>query len=90
MDNINIEVPDEPHEDPGYQDAELEQQVEPEEEDDLVIDQESSNLVPDLEATTEGQKFLKGLVQDIHDEFMMAWDKNAAYRARRSLATSAR
>jgi hypothetical protein len=80
MDNINIEVPDEPHEDPGYQDAELEQQVEPEEEDDLVIDQESSNLVPDLEATTEGQKFLKGLVQDIHDEFMMAWDKNAAYR----------
>lgn len=53
---------------------------EPKEEDELVVNLDSKNLVPDLEATDEGQKFLKRLVQDVHDEFMQAWDKNNAYR----------
>jgi hypothetical protein len=80
MDNIDIEVPPEPFEDPGYVDAELENQVEPERDKPIVIDEDSPNLVPDLEASDEGAKFLKTLVAEVHDEFMQAWDKNQKYR----------
>lgn len=80
MNNIDIEVPQEPVEDPGYIDSELENQIEPPEEAPLVIDQDSPNLVPELEATDEGSKFLKTLVQECHDEFMQAWDKQKSYR----------
>jgi hypothetical protein len=80
MDNIDIDVLQEPEEDPGYQDAELENQVNPPEDKPLVINEDSLNLVPDLEATDEGAKFLKTLVQDVHAEFMQAWDKNDGYR----------
>lgn len=80
MDNIDIEVLEEPQPDPGYEDAELENQIQPPEEQPLVIDENSPNLVPDLEATEEGKKFLKTLVQEVHDEFKQAWDKNDEYR----------
>lgn len=80
MDNIDIEVLQPPEEDPGYEDAEKEPPAEKADEAELVIDLESSNLVEELESTDEGQKFLKRLVQDVHDEFMQAWDKNASYR----------
>jgi hypothetical protein len=80
IDPENVEVPEEPYEDPGYIDAELENQIEPPEDKPLVIDEDSPNLVPELEATDEGKKFLKTLVQDVHDEFMTAWEKNADYR----------
>ncbi len=81
MDSLNIEVFEDPKQDPGYEDTELEEQpLVPEEEPPLVIDPNSKNLVVDLEATDEGQKFLKRLVTDVHDEFMQAWDKNSAYR----------
>jgi hypothetical protein len=80
MDSLNIEVLQEPEEDPGYEDMEQESPLQKEEEKELVIDEDSPNLVPELEATDEGQKFLKRLVQEIHDEFMQAWDKNSAYR----------
>jgi hypothetical protein len=82
LNNIDIEVPQEPVEDPGYIDAELENQIQPAEPKALVINQDSSNLVPELEADEEGAKFLKKLVMEIHDEFMQAWDKNADYRAK--------
>ncbi len=80
MNTIDIDVPPEPTEEPGYQDTERENQIEPEEEAPLVINQDSPNLVPELEATDEGAKFLKTLVQECHDEFMQAWDKNQGYR----------
>jgi len=80
MDALNIEVLQDPEEDPGYEDTERESPLQKEEEKELVIDEDSPNLVPELEATDEGQKFLKRLVQDVHDEFMQAWDKNSAYR----------
>ena len=81
MDSINIEVFEDKPQDPGYEDTELEEQpLVPEEEPPLVIDPNSKNLVVDLESTDEGQKFLKRLVTDVHDEFMQAWDKNSAYR----------
>jgi hypothetical protein len=81
MDNIDIEVLQPPEEDPGYVDADIEVPVEsPSEEPPLVIDEDSTNLVPELEATVEGAKFLKTLVQEVRDEFMMAWEKNQAYR----------
>lgn len=80
MDNVDIEVPPEPIEDPGYLDAELENQIQPPEEKPLVINQDSPNLVPELEATDEGKKFLKTLVQEVHDEFKQAWEKNSEYR----------
>lgn len=80
METTNIEVPPGPQEDPGYLDTELENQVEPPADKPLAIDPNSPNLVPDLEGSDEGKKFLKTLVQEVHDEFMMAWDKNKAYR----------
>lgn len=80
MNNIEIDVPPEPQEDPGYIDADKENQIEPEEELPLVINEDSANLVPELEASDEGAKFLKTLVQECHDEFMQAWDKNKEYR----------
>lgn len=80
MDNIDIEVPAEPQQDPGYIDGELENQIQTAEPEPLVVNPDSPNLVLELEATDEGAKFLKRLVQEIHDEFMQAWDKNAAYR----------
>ncbi len=80
MNSIDIEVPQEPIEDPGFIDAELENQIQPPEEKALVIDENSLNLVPELEASDEGAKFLKKLVMEVHDEFMAAWDKNDAYR----------
>lgn len=81
MNNIDIEVPPQPEEEPGYVDGELENQIEePPEELPLVIDEDSPNLVPDLEASTEGAKFLKDLVMEVHDEFMTAWEKNKDYR----------
>jgi hypothetical protein len=80
MDNIDIEVPREPVEDPGYLDSELENQIQPPEEKPLVINPDSPNLVPDLQESDEGAEFLKKLVQDVHDEFMQAWDKNQTYR----------
>lgn len=81
MDSLNIEVFEDPYQDPGYEDAELEEQPDtPEDEQPLVINPDSPNLIVDLEQTDEGKKFLKRLVTDVHDEFMQAWDKNAAYR----------
>ncbi len=80
MDSLNIEVFDKPEEDPGYEDTEKEPPAQKAEEEGLVIDPDSPNLVVDLEASDEGQKFLKRLVQEVHDEFMQAWDKNSAYR----------
>ena len=80
MDNIDIEVLQPPEEDPGYEDTEKEPPAEKADEEGLVIDPESSNLVADLEASDEGKKFLRRLVDDVHDEFMQAWDKNSAYR----------
>jgi hypothetical protein len=80
MDTTNIEVLKDPEEDPGYVDSENEDPREPDEPEALTINEDSTNLVPDLEATDEGKKFLKKLVQEIHDEFMQAWDKNQHYR----------
>jgi hypothetical protein len=82
MNNIDVEVPQEPVEDPGYIDGELENQIEPDEPAKLTIDVNSPNLVPELEADEEGAKFLNKLVMEIHDEFMQAWDKNADYRSK--------
>lgn len=79
-DSLNIDVLEEPEQDPGYEDAELEAPIQKEDEEALVINPDSPNLVNDLQASDEGQKFLKKLVQDIHDEFMQAWDKNSSYR----------
>lgn len=81
MDSLNIEVFEDPQQDPGYEDTELDAQPQmPDEEKPLVVDPDSKNLIVDLERTDEGQKFLKTLVNDIHDEFMQAWEKNSAYR----------
>lgn len=84
MDNIDIEVLEEPQEDPAYEDSEYESVVESEEEEPIfAITPEilqSDNMVPLLEETTEGKTFLKKLVQECRDEFMIAWDKNEAYR----------
>lgn len=81
MDSLNIEVLADPTEDPGYIDSEKGEEPEEEQaEEELILDPESPNLVVDLEKTDAGKKFLKTLVQDIHDEFMQAWDKNSAYR----------
>lgn len=79
-DSLNIEVLQPPEEDPGYVDDELEVPIEPTEEKPLIIDPDSKNLVVDLEGSDEGKKFLQKLVQEVHDEFMQAWDKNSAYR----------
>lgn len=80
MDSLNIEVLQPPEEDSGYVDKDIDEDVEKAEEQGIKIDQNSSNLVKDLQATDEGQKFLKTLVQGVHDEFMQAWDKNQHYR----------
>ena len=81
MEPLNIEVFEAPEQDPGYEDTEIELQPEaPADEQPLVVNPNSKNLVKDLEATDEGTKFLKRLVNEIHDEFMQAWDKNSAYR----------
>lgn len=80
MDNIDIEVLEPKEEDLGYEDTEREQPVKKAEEEGVVIDPESSNIVADLEGSDEGQKFLRRLVQEVHDEFMLAWEKNSAYR----------
>lgn len=80
MDSLNIEVFEKPEEDPGYEDTEKEQPAKRAEEEGLTINPDSPNLVVDLQATDEGKNFLKRLVQEIHDEFMQAWDKNSAYR----------
>lgn len=82
MSNIDIDVPPEPVEDPGYVDSELENQIKPDEPAKLTIDENSPNLVPELEKDEEGAKFLKKLVMEIHDEFMQAWEKNADYRSK--------
>jgi hypothetical protein len=81
MDPLNIEVLEPPLEDPGYID--LDQEVPDDEEPKEKgpkLDLDSKNLIVDLEATEEGRKFLKTLVQEVRDEFMHAWDKNEAYR----------
>lgn len=80
MDSLNIEVLEEPQDDPAYEDADKEEETEKAEEEGVTIDPDSPNLVKDLEASDEGRKFLKKLVQEVHDEFMQAWDKNSAYR----------
>lgn len=81
MDSLSIEVFKEPEQDPGYVDDDPEALPEgPAEEPPLVVDVNSKNLIPALESTDEGKKFLKTLLQETHDEFMQAWDKNAAYR----------
>lgn len=80
MDSLDIEVLEPPVEDPGYVDVEREEPPAEAQEQPLVINPDSPNLVPELEATDEGAKFLKNLVMEIHDEFMQAWDKNSAYR----------
>lgn len=81
MDSLNIEVLADPTEDPGYIDSEKGEEPEEEQvEEELIVDPDSPNLVVDLEKTDAGKKFLKALVQDIHDEFMQAWEKNSSYR----------
>lgn len=92
MDALNIEVLQPPREPLPYIDTEFADQFgeklgEPEnyeeadrEQQAVVVDPESPNMVPDLEATTDGKEFLKKLVQECADEFKMAWDKNEAYR----------
>lgn len=84
MDNIDIEVLEPPQESLPYIDEEAEAQLpEGPEEKPFVLTPEilnAPNMVPFLEETTEGKTFLKKLVQECHDEFMMAWDKNSAYR----------
>jgi hypothetical protein len=80
MDSLNIEVLQPPPEDPGYVDMEVEDPQGPEDEQPLVLNLESPNLIKELEQSDEGKKFLKRLVQETHDEFMQAWDKNASYR----------
>lgn len=80
MDNINIEVLQEPEEDRGYIENEEEDRMPPSEEEPLIINEDSMNIVADLEGSDEGQKWLKRIVQDCHDEFMQAWDKNQVYR----------
>ena len=81
MDSLNIEVFEDPQQDPGYEDTELAERprVEPTEEE-LVVDVNSKNIVVDLEETDAGKKFLKKLVMEVHDEFQQAWDKNSGYR----------
>jgi len=79
-DSVNIEVFEPKEEDPGYIDAEAEESTNPDEDPPLVLNLDAPNLIEELEATTEGKTFLKRLVQETHDEFMTAWDKNAAYR----------
>lgn len=84
MDALNIEVLEEPQEPKPYIDEDLEDQYDPElqdqEEEPLAVDPDSANMVPELEATTAGTQFLKELVQEVHDEFTTAWDKNEPYR----------
>lgn len=85
MDNINIDVLAEPKEPQPYIDSEIDADLQPEEgpeedEGPLFVDEESLNMVPDLEATHKGSVFLKTLVHDVYDEFKMAWEKNQAYR----------
>jgi hypothetical protein len=84
MDNIDIEVLEPPQESLPYIDEEQEDQLpEGPEEKKFVLTPEilaAPNMVPFLQETTDGDTFLKKLVQECHDEFMMAWDKNAAYR----------
>jgi hypothetical protein len=81
MDSLNIEVFEDPQQDLGYEDTELDAQPQEEPtEEELVVDPNSKNIVADLEQTDAGKKFLRQLVGDVHDEFMQAWDKNSAYR----------
>lgn len=79
MNTIELEVPPEPFEDPGYRDGEEEEGPEQTEEE-LVIDEDSPNIVLDMEGNDAGQKWLKRLLDEVHDEFMRAWDKNQVYR----------
>lgn len=78
-----IEVTPEKEEDPGFIDADIEAQLPgPEEkaEDPFTFDEDLPNLVPVFEAHPEGNKALKKLVQQCHDEFKTSWDKNEGYR----------
>lgn len=81
MDNIDVEVLKEPEPDQGYIDSDEDQrETESTEEEELVIDEESTNIVLDLEGNDAGQKWLKELVMECRDEFMRSWDKNQSYR----------
>jgi hypothetical protein len=46
----------------------------------FVFDENSPNLVKDFQAHPVGEKALKKLVQQVHDEFMASWEKNSSYR----------
>lgn len=80
MNNVEIEVLQEPEKDPGYEDEGEDPREDATEEEELVINEDSLNIVADLEGSDAGQKWLKKILDEIHDEFMRAWDKNQVYR----------
>jgi hypothetical protein len=70
-------------EDPGYVDEEID--ALPKEEEDsedtpFSFSEDESNLVPIFQEHPIGEKALKDLVQQCHDEFKTSWDKNEGYR----------
>jgi hypothetical protein len=82
-DTTSIDVKEDPYEDPGYIDAELEGLLPTEEDKEPVafsFNEDDENLVPVFESHPDGQKALKDIVQSCHDEFKTSWDKNEGYR----------
>lgn len=78
----DVNVESDPTEPLPFEDTTLENQVDQPnpEEVPFSFDENSPNLVKDFQGHPEGEKALKKIVQQVHDEFMCSWDKNAAYR----------